>query len=107
MKLLFLMGVSSAAFGACLPVAGSRILGHDLALADPRFAALPATLSVGFAPEPGMIRNFAAAELQRLARANGFQIGDATDVCFELSMRALGATDATVAMRRSLPRMRS
>jgi flagella basal body P-ring formation protein FlgA len=103
MKLLLLMGVSSAAFAACLPVAGSRILGSDLALADARFAALPATLAVGFAPEPGTKRIYAAAELQRLARANGFQLADPPEICFELPMRPLSAADATVAMRRGIP----
>jgi flagella basal body P-ring formation protein FlgA len=103
MKLLLLMGVSSAAFAACLPVAGSRILGRDLALADPRFAALPATLAVGFAPAPGVRRIYTAAELQRLARANGLQLADPAEICFELPMRPLSPADATVAMRRSLP----
>jgi flagella basal body P-ring formation protein FlgA len=104
LRLLLLTGISSAAFAACLPVAGSRILARDLALADPRFAALPATLAVGFAPEPGTKKVYTAAELQRLARANGFQWNDAAaDICFELPMRRLDAADATAAMRRGLP----
>ena len=103
MKLLLLMGLSSAAFAACLPVAGSRVLGRDLALADPRFAALPATLAVGFAPQPGVRRIYTAAELQRIARANGFQLADPAEICFELPMRPLSLADATAAMRRSLP----
>jgi flagella basal body P-ring formation protein FlgA len=107
MKLLLLMGLSSAAFAACLPVAGSRVLGRDLALADPRFAALPATLAVGFAPQPGVKRIFTAAELQRIARANGLRVPDGSpdpaDICFELPMRPLTLADATAAMRRSLP----
>ena len=68
--LLFLIPIiSNVAFGACLPVGGERILGSDLALADARFAALPAAQIIGYAPAPGMKRIFAAAELGRIARA--------------------------------------
>lgn len=102
MKLFPLMVVSTSVFAACLPVAGSRILGRDLALADPRFAALPATFAVGFAPEPGAKRIYAAAELQRIARAGGFQASGAPEMCFEIPMRTLSPEDAA-AMRRGLP----
>ena len=101
-SLFFLLAVSSPVFAACLPVAGSRILGRDLALADPRFAALPATLAVGFAPEPGVRRIYSAAELQRLARANGLQLADPPEICFELPMRSLSAADAAAAMPAQL-----
>jgi flagella basal body P-ring formation protein FlgA len=91
------------ALAGCVPVTGNRILGRDLALADPTFAALPATLAVGFAPAPGAKRVYAAAELQRIARANGIQATSPENVCFELPMLHLTKEDATVAMRRSLP----
>ena len=47
---------------------GSRILGRDLAIADSRFSALPASLAIGFAPTPGTKRVFSGAELSRIAR---------------------------------------
>lgn len=102
-RLLLLAGISGAAFAACLPISGSRILGRDLALADSRFSGLPASLAVGFAPAPGAKRVYAAAELQRLARANGFEVNDASQICFEIPMRPLTAEDAAAAMRRAIP----
>ncbi len=101
--LVTVTALSGTAFAGCLPVAGNRILGRDLALADARFSALPATLTVGFAPSPGARRVYTAAELQRLARANGIPMDDAAEICFELPMRQIRAEDALAAMRRSLP----
>jgi flagella basal body P-ring formation protein FlgA len=94
---------SEIALGGCIPITGNRILGRDLAGADPRFSALPATLTVGYAPAPGTKRVFTPLELQRLAKANRIPAGDYGDICFELPMRHLTEEDATTAMRRSLP----
>jgi flagella basal body P-ring formation protein FlgA len=94
------VGLASA---GCLPVSGGRILGRDLALADARFAALPATLTVGFPPAPGAQRIYTAADLQRLARANGIQAAGFSNVCFELPMRRFAEADAVAAMRQTLP----
>jgi flagella basal body P-ring formation protein FlgA len=102
--LLFLIPIiSNVAFGACLPVGGERILGSDLALADARFAALPATQIIGYAPAPGMKRIFAAAELGRIARANGMAMENPAELCFEIPMRRISIEEAAEAMRRSLP----
>jgi flagella basal body P-ring formation protein FlgA len=102
--LLFLFPIiSNVAFSACLPVGGERILGSDLALADTRFAALSATQIIGYAPAPGMKRIFAAAELGRIARANGIAVENPFEVCFELPMRRISIEEAAEAMRRSLP----
>src|SRR5579863_9918852 len=86
---------SGSAYAGCIPVTGNRILGRDLALADPRFSALPASLTVGFAPPPGAERIYAAPELQRLARANGITVTGAGDICFELPMVHLKEDDVT------------
>jgi len=94
---------SAIAFAGCIPVTGNRILGRDLAGADFRFSALPATLTVGYAPAPGTKRVYTAPELQRLARANGIPGADYGDICFELPMSRLTEEDATAAMHRSLP----
>lgn len=101
--MLLLAAFSGVALAGCIPVAGNRILGRDLALADPRFSALPATLTIGFAPAPGAKRVYTAAELQRIARTNGIPVAGTEDICFELPMLRLTVEDATVAMRRSLP----
>lgn len=94
---------ASAVYAACLPVTGGRILGRDLAMADARFTALPATLTVGFPPMPGAQRIYTAADLQHLARVNGIQAGRFSDICFELPMRRFAEADAVAAMRRVLP----
>jgi flagella basal body P-ring formation protein FlgA len=101
--LLLLMALCGAAAAACLPVTGNRILGRDLALADPRFSALPESLTVGFTPAPGTRRIFGTAELQRVARANGLPTTAFQRVCFELPMLHLKEEDVALAMRRSLP----
>ncbi len=90
-------------WAGCLPVSGNRILGSDLAAADARFAALPATLTIGFAPAPGAKRVYSGAELQRIARANGMTVADYGEICFALSMRQLTKESVGQAMRRSLP----
>jgi flagella basal body P-ring formation protein FlgA len=101
--LLLSIACSCIACAGCIPITGNRILGRDLAGADARFSALPATLTVGYAPAPGTKRVFTPLELQRIAKANGIQPADYRDICFELSMHHLTEEDATTAMRRSLP----
>ncbi|HEY3823193.1 MAG TPA: flagellar basal body P-ring formation chaperone FlgA [Bryobacteraceae bacterium] len=104
--LLISMVACSTAFGGCTPVTGNRILGHDLALADSHFAALPASLTIGFAPAPGTKRIYTAPELQRIARANGISSAGSNnidDICFEIPLRHLMEEDVVAAIRRSLP----
>jgi flagella basal body P-ring formation protein FlgA len=67
----------------CLPVSGDVIRAADLAQAAPAFAAVPAETSFGYAPTPGAIRTFHAADLEREARRVGITLGAAQDVCFE------------------------
>jgi flagella basal body P-ring formation protein FlgA len=100
-----LLGVacSGISFGGCIPITANRILGRDLAGADARFSAIPATLTVGYAPAPGTKRVFTPLELQRLARANRIPPADYGGICFELAMRHLTEEEAAAAMRRSLP----
>src|SRR5437763_14521563 len=103
MRLLLFTIFSGAAFAGCLPVTGNRILGRDLALADPRFATLPAALTIGIAPAPGSTRIYASAELQRIARTNGIAAAIDQDICFEIPMVRVREEDVIVAMQRSLP----
>ena len=94
--------VSLSYGAACLPATGDRILGRDLALAIPAFAALPANLTVAYAPPPGAKRVFAQAELGRIARANNIQSAIPEEVCFEIPMHEIEDTDVLSSMRRSL-----
>lgn len=87
----------------CLPVTGDRILGSDLASANTKFASLPATLQLGYAPDPGTTRIFSAIELQRIARANGIQLVDFSEVCFEIPVHIPADAGFVEAMRRALP----
>jgi flagella basal body P-ring formation protein FlgA len=103
LALCFSMAGSGVTLAGCLPVTGNRILGRDLAAADPHLSALPATLAVGFVPVPGTKRVYATLELQRLARANGIPVTAFGGICFELPMLRLTGEDATAAMRQSLP----
>jgi len=91
------------AFAACIPLAGDRILGRDLALANPEFAALPSTMTIGYAPAPGVQRIFAVAELNRIARANRITLSNPAEVCFEIPMRPMTEAETKEAMLRSLP----
>jgi hypothetical protein len=98
MRLLILPIVAIAAHAACLPVTGDRIFASDLARADARFAALPGTLPLAFAPHV-----FHVAELQRLARANRLPPESLSEVCFETQLHAPVESEFLDAMRRSLP----
>jgi flagella basal body P-ring formation protein FlgA len=101
--LMFAVFGAGGAVAECLPATGNRIVGRDLALADKRFAALPATLTVGFAPTPGARRVFDVPELQKLARGNAIPAEGLTGICFELAIHSLNAEDAVIAMRQALP----
>jgi len=97
-----LAAVSLSYGGTCLPVTGDRILGRDLALAVPAFAALPANLTVAYAPAPSAKRVFAEAEIARIARANNIKLAIPEEVCFEIPMHEIEDTDVLSSMRRSL-----
>jgi flagella basal body P-ring formation protein FlgA len=87
----------------CHPVDGDRIRGADLAAAAPAFTALPADLTIGFAPQPGGRRLFEAFELARIARVNGLDdTGDFPPLCFERAVAELDAAAVEAAMRRAL-----
>jgi flagella basal body P-ring formation protein FlgA len=96
--------LAAGASGACLPVQGDQILGRDLALADRQFSALPATLQIGYAPAPGSVRVFAAAELQRIARTNAIALTGPGEVCFEIPVHTPAEEEFAGAMRQSLPK---
>jgi flagella basal body P-ring formation protein FlgA len=101
--LLLLLSLPAIVSARCLPVAGDRILGADLAAADTKFASLPSTLQLGYAPAPGASRVFTAIELQRIGHANGLQAADFTDVCFEIPLHVPADAEFIEAMRPALP----
>jgi hypothetical protein len=101
--ILILLALSSTAGADCLPVAGSRILGRDLAAAEPGLADLPKTITIAFSPTPGTKRIFSVAELGRIARANAIPFEPAADICFEIPLKAPSGDEAVTAMRRALP----
>jgi len=101
--LLLFLTLPAVISARCLPVTGDRIVGADLASADTEFATLPATLQFGYAPSPGASRVFTAIELQRIARANGIQATDFTDICFEIPLHVPVDAEFVQAMRPALP----
>ena len=94
------------AVAGCLPVAGERILARDLARVLPAFAALPPDLALGYAPSPGGIRTFAAAELSRLARRYGLAIETSAEACFLGPVETLTGARVEAAMRAAMPTAR-
>ncbi len=88
---------------SCSPVAAERILGSDLAVADPRLAALPASLMVGYAPLPGVKRVFTVGDVGRIARRHSIVLDDPAELCFEVPLHPLSDVEMAIAMRRVLP----
>jgi flagella basal body P-ring formation protein FlgA len=102
-RCILIAALSTRAFAACIPLAGDRILGVDLALANPDFSSLPAGMTIAYAPAPGVMRIFAVAELNRIARANRITLSNPAEVCFEIPMRSMTEVETKEAMLRSLP----
>jgi flagella basal body P-ring formation protein FlgA len=93
----------AAAAVHCHPVEGDRIRGADLAAGAAVFSALPADLTIGFAPQPGSRRLFEKFELARIAKVNGLEdIGEMEPMCFERAVAPLDAAAVQAAMRRAL-----
>ena len=75
---------------ACHSVPGDRILGKDLAGANPLFAPLDPDLAVGWTPIPGVRRVMHAQEIARIGRANHIAVPvPAPEMCFERSTQPL------------------
>ena len=100
-SILFFALCLPAAAG-CFPVAGDFITGRDLAIADTRFAPVPATFVAFPAPQPGAARILGFAELSRIARANAIQLNGDTELCFAVPLRQLGTEEIATAIRISL-----
>ncbi len=88
---------------ACNLVEGPRILGRDLASANPYFATLDSALVVGASPLPGVQRILHADELVRLARQNS--IASPTpiaEICFERTTEPLTEETLLPILRNAL-----
>ena len=101
--LLLFLTLPAIVSARCLSVTGDRIFGADLASADAKLASLPAALQLGYAPFPGASRVFTAVELQRIARTNGIQAADLTDICFEIPVHVPADSEFVDVMRLALP----
>jgi len=97
-----MMLLLAAALAACVPVDGERIGAAELAAADPAFAALPADVSLGYAPAPGTYRSLAASELGELAARYGITRQGTGSVCFKRRTHVLTPEGITAAMRTTL-----
>jgi flagella basal body P-ring formation protein FlgA len=87
---------------ACTAVDGDRILGRHLAGADVRFGALPAGMTVAFAPVPGRQRSLDTAFLSTLAGRYTISREGLAPVCFERPTEPLNATTLRAALERVL-----
>ncbi len=88
---------------ACNVVEGPRILGRDLASANPYFAALDPTLMVSGSPLPGVQRILHADELVRMARQNSIAPPTPTsEICFERAIEPLTEETLLPVLRNAL-----
>ena len=86
-----------------LPADAERITAGDLAAASPAFANLAADTVLGFAPAPGVMRRWSAAELRRLAGRLGASPLPTEEICVERPVAALDPARLTAALQAALP----
>src|SRR5437016_5292928 len=102
MKWILAICVAARLFG-CQAVDGERILGRDLAAADPMFAPLDPDLEIGAAPLAGVRRVVRVDELSRLAQQHGIAISSpASPICFERLTEPLSLETLLPALRQAL-----
>jgi flagella basal body P-ring formation protein FlgA len=101
---LFLITGAGAGEPACIPVTSDRILARDLVSAVPEMAVLPAGVSFGLAPSPGVKRFLSGHELRRIAQRYGIERLSAPElICVAWRSRALRPSEVIAALTRSLP----
>jgi flagella basal body P-ring formation protein FlgA len=104
MTLTILMLAAAMQGSPCLPVSGDTIQARDLAEAVPAFAALPAELSLGYAPAPGSTRILRAQDLREIASREGVVLEQEDDVCFEWRLRVPSEEEFRGAMAAAIGR---
>jgi flagella basal body P-ring formation protein FlgA len=85
------MPIVGVALAVCVAVsaASDRIVAGDLAPVSPAFAALAPDAMIGWAPGPGVRRDFPVAELRRVATRLGAPALPETGACFERTVTPL------------------
>ncbi|HZT37949.1 MAG TPA: flagellar basal body P-ring formation chaperone FlgA [Bryobacteraceae bacterium] len=96
--------ICSISFGACVRIEGDRVTAKHLAKAAPAFAAVPGDAVIGFAPAPGLQRNFSAGELSRIAHRLGAVEEVVEGICVERASEVLTEERLLTAIRSALPR---
>jgi len=89
--------------GPCEMIANDRILGEDLAKAQPAFLEkIPGDAVIGYSPAPGARRVFKSLELQRIGAPYRVAVPPDAEVCFEWSLQTLTDEVIRAAIRGSL-----
>lgn len=96
--------ICSISFGACVRIEDDRITAKDLAGVAPAFTSVPADAVVGFAPVPGLRRNFSANELTRIAHGLGATAAITEGICVERASEVLSEGRLMTAMQSALAR---
>lgn len=98
------LATAIAMHAACLPIEGDQIRADDLAKVIPAFAVAAGRM-VSPAPLPGAQRHFSGAELRRLARRAGLEVGGdyswPASLCFAYPTRRLTREEVVEAIRES------
>lgn len=100
---LLLLAALPPAGAQCLPVSGPRILAGDMARVVQPFAGIASDLALGYAPAPGTIRAYGAAELARLARRYGLAVEPGMEACFVRPAETLSREHVAEALRTAMP----
>lgn len=88
---------------ACQPVDADRILGKDLAAANPAFASIAPDRVIAATPVPGVDRVLHSDEVARIARANNIAIATpAPEVCFARTTEPLTAERLLPVLQKAL-----
>jgi len=89
---------------ACQAVDGDRILGKDLAEANPAFAEVPADAVIGTSPLPGVQRIVHPDELTRIAKQYNVALAPLPgEVCFVRATEPLTADRLLDALKKAIP----
>ncbi len=100
--LVLTAGFTTAGSAACLTVSGDRILAGELASVIPGMATIPAQVSIGPSPLPGVRRVFRRRDLSAIAKQTGVSIEGVPDFCIERVMETLDRERVVEAMLASI-----
>ncbi|MCX6623891.1 MAG: flagella basal body P-ring formation protein FlgA, partial [Acidobacteria bacterium] len=101
---LLILAVSLLRAG-CIEAGGDSITAGNLATSLPAFAALAATETITYSPNPGITRTLTLADLRRIARKHGLPATQLHEVCIDRATRLLTSEEILAAIRTS-PRLK-